>query len=141
MATNYSTSMNFNGQAYGVPPKTPTQKAVKNAVVGAAAVGAASVGYQKFLTSKLSNKFILWISKRTAADLKNKKKGIWHKILTNIEKTLSNNKIDWSKAGKNALIGGAVIGGISLLMASHKQQKENMQMQVQPQPQPRVYYA
>ena len=137
MSLNYSTPMNYNLQGYEVQQKSPQKQAIKGAAIGAIALGGASLGVQKYLLSESSNKLFENVAEKVGEEIVAGKKGFWSKTLGKMLKIRFNGKLDWAKAGKAALIGGAIVGGISALVASRKNKKAEAQAQMPKYP----YYA
>ena len=127
MAVNYSTPTGFNGQVYDTNHKTPGRQATKGAIIGAVALGASSFGVHEFLKSESSanvmkktfNKAYEQIQKTGKLDC------FWAEVASKMtEIQCRSDKQKWFAVGKAALIGGAVIGGISAIVAARKQDKE-----------------
>ena len=137
MTVNYSTSVNFNGQNYGVKEKSPAKQAAKGAIAGAVALGTASLGYQKLILSDSLKEFKTKVIVESAKEMMQGKKGIFTRLMGDMVEIRLKGKLDWAKAGKLALIGGAVVAGISALVASSKNKKAEAQVQASKYP----YYA
>lgn len=129
MTVNYSSPVNYNAQDYGVKKKTPVKQAVKGAAVGAVALGATSLGWQKIVLSDCLKDFKGKVIARSAQEMIQAKAGFYTRLLDNMLSIRTKGKLDWTRAGKAALIGGAIVGGLTAIVASCKQNKANKQMQ------------
>lgn len=109
---------------YGYYPRNPRKEVGTDIVLGTAAgavgVGLANAGVQKLILKypeKIPEKLVL-----KAADevFKNKMFKPCSKILLKIQEILFNGKINWLKAGKAALVGGAAVGVLTGLISAIK---------------------
>ena len=123
MSMNYSSSMNYYPQNYVTPKKSTGKQAIKGATIGAIALGTANLGWQKFVLSKHSKGFFCKTAEKAGKELMSNKKGFWIKVLDNMLEISYKGKLNWAKAGKAALIGGGIFGGLAALVNIFKNKR------------------
>ena len=112
-----SYGISSQNQYYYYNPRKEVQfTALKAGLVGGAIIGGTDIGLQ-YLVKNNKGKII---EKTTEEVAKNKKIKIFSKLAERYNTALLFDKINWKKAGKTALFGGAIVGLIGAFNSAYK---------------------
>lgn len=120
-------TVNYNAQTHGTNQKPIAKQAIIGSMIGALVFGGGRLGYQKFVISEYSKDYFDKVATNAFKD--DGKSKFWKKVFFDIADIRINRRIDsiinLRDAGKVALFGGALIGGITAIVAACKKLKAN----------------